>query len=92
VSWDTVLPRNFGIPLPSDIVPYPRRRESFKDTLLVAVTTGVIVIKTKFVCVQCRAGVGGVGAFKAPPPEIPKALQNRAKLNPIVKTVKNCRN
>ena len=25
-----------------------------------------------------------------PPPEIPKALQNRAKLNPIVKTVKNC--
>ena len=26
----------------------------------------------------------------APPPEIPKALQNRAKLNPIAKTVKNC--
>ena len=25
-----------------------------------------------------------------PPPKIPKALQNRAKLNPIVKTVKNC--
>ena len=32
---------------------------------------------------------GGFGVFK-PPPEIPKALQNRAKLNPIVKTVKNC--
>jgi len=33
--------------------------------------------------------VGGV--FKQPPPpEIPKALQSRAKLNPIVKTVKNC--
>ena len=30
-------------------------------------------------------GVGGSN-----PPEIPKALQNRAKLNPIVKTVKNC--
>jgi hypothetical protein len=30
------------------------------------------------------------GGFKLPPPEIPKALQNRAKLNPIVKTVKNC--
>ena len=29
------------------------------------------------------------GGFK-PPPEIPKALQNRAKLNPIVKTAKNC--
>ena len=32
---------------------------------------------------------GGSG-FKIPLPEIPKALQNRAKLNPIVKTVKNC--
>ena len=32
---------------------------------------------------------GGVGVFK-PPPEILKALQNRAKLNPVVKTVKNC--
>jgi len=31
---------------------------------------------------------GGLG-FNHPPPEIPKALQNRAKLNPIVKTVKN---
>ena len=30
---------------------------------------------------------GGFRVFK-PPPEIPKALQNRAKLNPIVKTVK----
>jgi len=32
-------------------------------------------------------GGGGFGMFN---PEIPKALQNRAKLNPIVKTVKNC--
>jgi len=31
----------------------------------------------------------GFGGFK-PPPEIPNALQNRAKLNPIVKTAKNC--
>jgi len=30
------------------------------------------------------------GVQTPPPPEIPKALQNRAKLNPIVKTVKNC--
>ena len=29
---------------------------------------------------------GGFGVFKKTP-EIPKALQNRAKLNPIVKTV-----
>jgi len=33
-------------------------------------------------------GGGGFGVFKPPPPEIPKALQNRYKLNPIVKTVK----
>jgi len=31
---------------------------------------------------------GGFGVFN-PPSEILKALQNRAKLNPIVKTVKN---
>ena len=31
---------------------------------------------------------GGEGWRLNPPPEIPKALQNRAKLNPIVKTVK----
>jgi len=30
------------------------------------------------------------GGFNHPPPEILKALQNRAKLNPIVNTVKNC--
>ena len=28
---------------------------------------------------------GGLGRFKPPPPEITKALQNRAKLNPIMK-------
>ena len=33
---------------------------------------------------------GWVGGFKPPPPEILKALQNHAKINPIVKTVKNC--
>jgi len=33
---------------------------------------------------------GGFGWGSTPPPEIPKALQSRAKLNPIVKTVKNC--
>ena len=32
---------------------------------------------------------GGLGVFK-PPPEIPKAHQNRAKLNPFSKIVKNC--
>ena len=29
---------------------------------------------------------GGFGVSPRPPPEIPKAPQNRAKLNPIVKT------
>ena len=39
-----------------------------------------------------RSGNGVPRGYQPPlPPEIPKALQNRAKLNPIVKTVKNCR-
>ena len=33
---------------------------------------------------------GGFEGGSTPPPEITKTLQNRAKLNPIVKTVKNC--
>ena len=37
---------------------------------------------------QWRIEGGGLGVQT--PPEIPKVLQNRAKLNPIVKTVKNC--
>jgi len=37
---------------------------------------------------QCRTeGGGGGGGFK-PLPLIPKPLQKRAKLNPIVKTIK----
>jgi len=42
-------------------------------------------IKTTWKRVAYRGGVSTL-----PPPEIPKALQNHAKLNPIVKTVKNC--
>jgi hypothetical protein len=47
--------------------------------------------------VSYTSGVPRGGRGVQPPPpspqillEIPKALQNRAKLNPIVKTVKNC--
>jgi len=48
--------------------------------------------------VRIRIGVsGGSGVPKGggfggstPPLEIPKAFQNLVKLNPIVKTVKNC--
>ena len=44
-----------------------------------------------FICIlglpKWRTGGGGCGV--QPPPEIPKALQKFAKLNPIVKTVKN---
>ena len=46
---------------------------------------------TFFVKKQCRTERWGGGwGFNSPPPEIPKAHQNRAKLNPIVRTVKNC--
>ena len=38
---------------------------------------------------QWRTEGGGLGCSTPPSPEILKALQNRAKLNPIVKTVKN---
>ena len=37
-----------------------------------------------------RSGVRGAGWGLKSPPEIPKALQNRAKLNLIVKNAKNC--
>ena len=39
---------------------------------------------------QWRTERGGVWGVQIPPPKIQKALQNGAKLNPIVKTVKNC--
>jgi len=39
---------------------------------------------------QWRIEGGGLAGSTPPPYEIPKAHQNRAKLNPIVKTVKNC--
>jgi len=41
---------------------------------------------------ECRpvAYRGGVWGVQTPSPEVAKALQNRAKLKPIVKTVKNC--
>jgi len=40
---------------------------------------------------QWRTEGGGSGlGGSTPSPEIPKVLQNRAKLYPIVKTVKNC--
>jgi len=40
--------------------------------------------------VEWTSGVPRGGGLHTLLPEIPKALQNRAKLNPIVKTVKNC--
>jgi hypothetical protein len=43
---------------------------------------------TAVLCSGVPRGVWGVQT--SPPPEILKALQNRAKLNLIVKTVKNC--
>jgi hypothetical protein len=53
-------------------------RRRYSDTLF--------KIKTSE-AVADRGGVWGVQT----PPKIRKALQNRTKLNPTVKTVKNCR-
>ena len=48
--------------------------------------------RNKKICTAMSSGVprGGGVQSRTLPPEIPKALQNRAKLNPTVKTVKNC--
>jgi len=47
-----------------------------------------------WLCMQAAVAYQGGGCLEGstppPRPEIPMALQNRAKLNPIVKTVKNC--
>ena len=57
-------------------------------------TVNVRIIKTTLnflllYCINVRLSSGVPrGGVLTPPPEIPKALQNRAKLNPIVKTVK----
>ena len=47
-------------------------------------------VEYKHIFYHYFSGVPGGGVFNPPLPEIPKALQNRAKLNPIVKTVKHC--
>ena len=46
------------------------------------------VFNERLNCVQWRTE-GGSGGL-TPPAEILKAFQNRVKLNPFVKTVKNC--
>ena len=50
--------------------------------------TGYREMTYKYTAVSGVPRGGGLGG--SPLPEIPKALQNCAKLNPIVKTVKNC--
>ena len=52
-----------------------------------SVKTKTCILKCN--CVQWPTEGGGCSN---PPPEIPNALQNRAKLNPIVKTVKKLLN
>ena len=52
--------------------------------------TGITGTLLEDVCSVADSGVPRGGSGFSNPPEIPKALQNRAKLNPIVKTVKNC--
>jgi hypothetical protein len=56
--------------------PRAQQRESLNITIFVS--NGV-------------TGGGCLGSSNTSPSlEIPKALQNRSKLNPIVKTIKNC--
>jgi len=58
-------------------------------SVLVMNTTGFLIFLYQSTLCQWRTE-GEFGGFNPPTPEIPKVLQNRAKLNPIVKTVKNC--
>ena len=46
-------------------------------------------MEPRFYVTENQWRTGGVRGSNPPPHDIPKALQNRAKLNPIVKTVKN---
>ena len=47
-----------------------------------------IIVCSEYLMAVAYRGGDRVGELKSP--QIPNALQNRAKLNPIVKTVKNC--
>jgi hypothetical protein len=53
-----------------------------------------VFITTQTTLIQSNTTSGVPGGFPGVqiPPEIPKALQNRAKLKPIVKTVKTLLN
>jgi len=66
---------------------------AYKSQLLKTAQTGLLhvlwnLFKKSFSTVEYREE--SVGVFNPPNPEIRKTLQNRAKPNPIVKTVKNC--
>ena len=52
-------------------------------------TTSVPHLKPSVIYRLTQSGVPKGGGFN-PSPQIPKALQNRANLYPIVKTIKNC--
>ena len=69
----------------SDAVPLAGRTETSVPEILANLKTGYNL--RDFSGLPTGEG-GGLGV--TPTPEIPKALQNRAKLNPIVKTVRNC--
>ena len=69
----------------------------YDDSRILWITNLSGVFTSSFLAVQAyiigngavayRKGGGLGGSNPPPPPEIPKALQNRVKLNPIVKTV-----
>ena len=70
------------------------REESYRNQLLKHQTQMQEVLVTTFDHLPPHLGYNRTVAYLGggrvqPPPEIPKILQNRAKLNPIVKTVNN---
>ena len=61
-----------------------------RSNLAAARHSGESVCSWKTLVIASNVPWGGEVWGVQTPPEIPKALQNRAKLNPIVQTVKNC--
>ena len=72
----------------SDILQEPFRSPPIQDWY--SVTRGMLNTILNLLRPVAHSEEGGLGCSNPHPPEILKSLQNRAKLNPIVKTITNC--